>query len=113
MASKNDTPMDGDLYADGSSPDAKPKGQGQDQEEQYESFIIPKSALGGKEYEPGQEINLRIVSIKGDRVEVQCADDDEKTEGDQGMAGQDQGGSQGGASGGDQGGQGQMASMLE
>ena len=45
-----------------------------DESAEKESFLIPKSALGGKEPNPGDECTFRIVKVHGDEVEVEYVD---------------------------------------
>lgn len=33
--------------------------------------LIPKSVLGGMEFEPGQELTVKVVKVYGDEIEVQ------------------------------------------
>lgn len=60
-----------------SSPEASQRGA----TEGGESALIPKSLLMGKEFNPGDEVVLKIVHIYEDEVEVQYAPEEPKEEG--------------------------------
>lgn len=62
-------------------------GEGEDQEEkmQGETALLPKSILGGKEFNPGDEVVLKIVGLHDDQVEVEYAAE-EKPEAGNSMA---------------------------
>lgn len=112
MARRNNAGAGEDLYGDSNAQDNQ--GQTQDQKTgDYESFILPRAVLEGKDYQPGDTLELRIVSIKGDRVEVQCAGDEEKGEGDKGMDEKAEGESPEAGAGGNEGGGNQMAAMYD
>jgi hypothetical protein len=61
---------------------------GQDDEKmEGETALLPKSILGGKDFQPGDEVVLKIVGMHDDEVEVAYApekpggaDDEEMTE---------------------------------
>lgn len=59
-----------------SSPEASQRGA----TEGGESALIPKSLLMGKEFNPGDEVVLKIVHIYEDEVEVQYATEEPKDE---------------------------------
>lgn len=46
---------------------------GDEEQMDGETALLPKSILGGKEFQPGQEVVLKIVREHGDQVEVQYA----------------------------------------
>lgn len=49
-------------------------------EDEYETALLPKSILGGKKFDVGEEVVLKIVHDHGDEIEVQYASEkpDEK-----------------------------------
>lgn len=112
MATRNDAGSDEDLYGDSNAQGNQDQTSDQKGGD-YESFILPRAVLEGKDYQPGDDLALRIVSIKGDRVEVQCAGDEEKEEGDKGMAEKGEGAAPEGGEGGNEGGGNQMAAMYD
>lgn len=46
---------------------------GEDEKMAGETALLPKSILGGKEFQPGQEVMLKIVAMHDDQVEVEYA----------------------------------------
>lgn len=38
-----------------------------------QTALLPKSVLGGKDFEPGEEVVLKIVKVHEDEIEVQYA----------------------------------------
>ncbi len=66
-----------DLYEGGG--EQKPEGKTVDEEgKEQPSALIPKSLLAGKEFNPGDELVLKIKAIHGDEVEVEYAAEPEK-----------------------------------
>ena len=61
-------------------PETKPKPEDQDET----TALLPKTILGGKEFEPGDEVVLKIVHIYEDEVEVAYAPEKGKEEGEEG-----------------------------
>lgn len=61
--------------AESAAPGEKPEGEG----EEGATALIPKSVLGGKEFEPGQEVVLKVVRVHGDQVEVSYASETPET----------------------------------
>ena len=57
---------------DGGGDDA-PEGQPEEKEMGSETALIPKTLLAGKEFNPGDELVLKIVAMHGDEVEVAYA----------------------------------------
>jgi hypothetical protein len=57
------------------SPDTAGKMDGDKKsgEDEYETALLPKAVLGGKEFKVGEEVVLKIVHDHGDEVEVQYA----------------------------------------
>lgn len=56
------------------------------EDEGGETALVSKSALGGKEYNPGDKIEMQVVAAHGDEYEVKCCPTDEAKP-DEGMAG--------------------------
>lgn len=67
---------DESVSEESSSPEASQRGA----TEGGESALIPKSLLMGKEFNPGDEVVLKIVHIYEDEVEVQYASEEPKDE---------------------------------
>lgn len=44
-----------------------------------ESAMLPKSILAGKDFNPGDEVVLKVVAIHGDEVEVEYAKEGKDT----------------------------------
>ena len=44
-----------------------------DDKDYGETAVIPKSLLGGKDFQPGEEMVVQIVSVHGDQVEIKYA----------------------------------------
>jgi len=85
----NASPTSDDLYGDGApsaqeSPDESPEGKQEPEPEKEESSeptaVLPKSILAGKEFKPGDEVVLKIVSLHDDEVVVEYATEPEKKE---------------------------------
>ena len=55
-------------------------------EEQGETAILPKSILGGKEFKPGDEVVLKITAMHDDSVEVSYASEKGEEKGQEEMA---------------------------
>jgi hypothetical protein len=51
-----------------------------EKEEEYKTALLPKYVLGGKKFDVGEEVVLKIVHDHGDEVEVQYATGEEKPE---------------------------------
>ncbi len=69
-------------------------GGGEEQDETKmggETALLPKSILGGKDFQPGQEVVLKIVGMHEDEVEVQYAPekagDEEESDAPESMGG--------------------------
>lgn len=52
------------------------EGDPENQPEEGETALLPKSILAGKEFNPGDEVVLKIVRINEDEVEVSYAKSD-------------------------------------
>ncbi len=71
MMTEHDDGIDEELY--GGKPDeSKPKSV-DEQESESPTALIPKSILGGKKFEPGEEVVLKIVADHGEEMEVEYA----------------------------------------
>lgn len=51
---------------------AKPEGETKS-EDQGPTALVPKSLLGGKDFQPGEEVVFKIVALRGDEVEIAYA----------------------------------------
>lgn len=68
----------------GSSEGTEPPKGDEDEKDEGVTALLPKSILAGKEFQPGEEVVLKIVHIYDDEVEVAYAtgeESDEKEEG--------------------------------
>jgi hypothetical protein len=54
--------------------------EGEGEEEYGETAVIPKALLGGKEFKPGEEVVMQIVSMRGDQVVIKYATGEGKEE---------------------------------
>jgi hypothetical protein len=101
---------DGENFYDGPPSKEKPM---EEKDEGQKTYVLPKAVLEGKEFDPGDELVLRIVSMHGDQIEVTYAA--EKGEKDESM--DEEGGgkemAQAPMPGGESGGGGGYSSMME
>ena len=81
LEKKKDKFMQPDMYDDSQSPDnAAPEGaeaEGKQSDEMGETALLPKSILGGKDFQVGNEVVLRIVAEREGQVEVEYAPKEE------------------------------------
>ena len=63
------------------APPAKEKGPDDSKDEGQKTYVLPKAGLEGKEFEPGDELVLRIVSMQDDQIEVTYAPAKEQEKG--------------------------------
>lgn len=76
-----------DPMASNDSPPPADETENNDEKGAGESALIPKSLLAGKEFNPGDELVLKIVALHGDDVEVEYATGkDDSKEGDAPMS---------------------------
>jgi hypothetical protein len=89
----------GESFYDGPPSKEKPE---EDKDEGQKTYVLPKAVLEGKEFEPGDELVLRIVSMHGDQIEVTYAPakEQEKEGGQKEMAQAPMPGGEGGGGGG-------------
>lgn len=78
MAYKSDD-MLGDADAMTKEAGAATAPEGEEPSADENTFLISKSALSGKSYEPGSVIKARVLRDLGDQVEVACEHDDEES----------------------------------
>jgi hypothetical protein len=82
-----------DMYSDGPEESAEPKGQPEDDGKHEDTgemtAVLPKSILAGKEFKPGEEVMLQIVSMHDDEVVVKYStkgsEDEKSGEGEEPM----------------------------
>lgn len=62
------------MYSDAApeAPEAAPDKE-QEKPDEGQTYTLPKEALAGKDFQPGQEIVLEIVRVNDDSVEVKYA----------------------------------------
>lgn len=101
MAYDNPGSGGGESFYD-DAPPAKEKGASESNEDGQKTYVLPKAVLEGKEFDVGDELVLRIVSMQDDQIEVTYAPakDQEKGEGKEEMAEAPAGGGEGGQGGG-------------
>ena len=100
-----------DMYGDAEMGGKTEEPSKPEDKEEGKTYLLPKAVLEGKEFEPGDEVVLRIVAMHDDQIEVQYApakekDEEGKMSHDEGAAAEPAGGMPG--EGGNP-----MASMLE
>jgi len=73
--------MSADYYAD-AAPDQAEAPAKPEQESASDSSVatIPKQALGGKDFQPGEEVVFKVVQVNDDSVLVQYASGEESEE---------------------------------
>jgi hypothetical protein len=64
------------------APPAKEKEESGSNEDGQKTYVLPKAVLEGKEFEPGDELVLRIVSMHEDQIEVTYAPAKEQEKGE-------------------------------
>lgn len=75
------------MYSDASPQDPAGEGQEKEAKESEEpTALIPKSLLAGKDFKPGEEIVLQIVSMHENEVEVKYASEKGEEKGESEMA---------------------------
>lgn len=72
MAAYSNPGRDEGMYDD-AEPAAKPAGESSESQGESATATIPKALLAGKEFKPGDEIVLKIVSIGEDDAVVEYA----------------------------------------
>src|SRR5690348_9477631 len=79
-----------DMYSDAASGGKTEEPSKPEDKEEGKSYLLPKAVLEGKEFEPGDEVVLRIVAMHDDQIEVQYAPAKEQEE--EGKESHDEGG---------------------
>lgn len=75
--SSNPGPSGGaDLYSDAAP--AAPEASEKEGADEGRTYTLPKEALAGKDFKPGEEIVFEIVRINDDSVEVKYASEGEE-----------------------------------
>lgn len=95
MAYDNPGPGGDESLYDGPSPKGK---EPESEDSGQKTYVLPKAVFEGKEFEPGDELVLRIVSMDAGQIEVTYAPakEQEKGDGQEAMAQAPAGGSEGG-----------------
>lgn len=65
--------QDGDMAADEAQDRGETHDEKTEEEGAGESAMLPKSILAGKDFNPGDELVLKVVALHGDEVEVEYA----------------------------------------
>lgn len=65
--------QDPDMKSDEMDDKGETKDEKTEEEGAGESAMLPKSILAGKDFNPGDELVLKVVAIHGDEVEVEYA----------------------------------------
>lgn len=75
--------MPNDYYDDGPEAPQKPEAPPPEQEDagDEKTALLPKSVTGGKDFEPGDEIVLKVVAVHDDELEVSYATEKGESEG--------------------------------
>lgn len=83
MAENDYFPMAGpsEMGAGGGEDEGPAAPPEQKEEDTGNTALLPKSILGGKDFQPGEEVVLKIVRVHGDEIEVEYASDEKPTEG--------------------------------
>lgn len=84
MAYDNPGSGGGESFYD-DAPPAKEKDASESNEDGQKTYVLPKAVLEGKEFDVGDELVLRIVSMQDDQIEVTYAPaKDQEKEGSKG-----------------------------
>lgn len=63
-------------------PSAEDNEQAEPEDESGDTFLIPKSALYGKNIKPGDKETIEVVSVMDDEVEAKCVGKKDSSESD-------------------------------